>query len=145
MEIEQNNINQNSRIGDNINQKINPVTIATNFVNYYYTALDTNLNSLIDVNGKFIYKNNSELCIQGVLSKGTDQIYQKIVELHKRGCKHKINSLDVVTSGSRRLNILVTGQIQLDGFVYSFSEYFHLASGKKEGDWWIQSDIIRTL
>ena len=141
----ENNYNQDSTIGNNINQKTDYTQIATNFVNFYYNSLDTNVNNLIDVNGKFLFKNNSEMCIQGCLSKGEEQIYHKIIELNNRGCQHQVDSIDVVTSGSRRLNILVTGRIQLDGFLYAFTEYFHLASGKKEDEWWIQSNIIRTL
>ena len=132
-------------IGNNINQKIDFNVIATQFVTFFYNSLDININNLIDVNGKFLYKDNSEMCIQGIMVKGPEQIYQKIIELHNRNCHHNVDSIDVVTSGSRRLNILVTGRIQLDGFIYAFTEYFHLASGKKEGEWWIQSDIIRTL
>ena len=143
MEFNQNK--QDSHIGNNINQKVNPSEIATNFVNFYYSSLDININNLIDANGKFIYKNNSEYCIQGLVFKGPNDIFNKIRELNQRGCVHNINSIDVVTSGSRRLNIVVTGKIQLDGFLYTFTEYFHLASGKNNGEWWIQSDILRTL
>ena len=142
MEVEQ---NQNHKKGYNINQKVDYNIIASNFVNFYYHNLDTNLSNLIDVNGKFIYKGNSEYCIQGQIIKNQEQIYARLLELNKRGCAHNVHSIDVVTSGSRRLNILVTGQIKLDDFLYSFTEYFHLASGKKENEWWIQSDILRTL
>ena len=119
MEFNQNK--QDSHIGNNINQKVNPSEIATNFVNFYYSSLDININNLIDANGKFIYKNNSEYCIQGLVFKGPNDIFNKIRELNQRGC------------------------IQLDGFLYTFTEYFHLASGKDNGEWWIQSDILRTL
>jgi len=138
-------INQDPTIGNNINQKANYNNIAYNFIQFYYDSLDKNLNNMFDINKNFIYKETSEFCLQGVLTKGGEKIYSKLLELNQRGCQHKINSVDVVTSGSRRLNILVSGQIQLDGFTYSFTEYFHLASSKKENNWWIQADILRTL
>lgn len=134
-----------NNLGNNINQKTDFNITASQFVTFFYNSLDTNINNLIDINGKFLYKDNSEMCIQGIIVKGPEQIYQKIIQLHNRNCSHTVDSIDIVTSGSRRLNILVTGRIQLDGFIYAFTEYFHLASGKKEGEWWIQSDIIRTL
>jgi len=139
------NSENNNYKGNNINQKIDPTIIANNFVNYYYQSIDTNPNNLINGKGQFIYKEKSEYCIQGLMLKGQTDIFNRLVELNKRGSKHKINSIDVITSGSRRLNILVCGQIQLDGFLYNFTEYFHLANGKSSDDWWIQSSIIRTI
>ena len=140
-----NTISNSNTKGNNINQKIDPLVIATNFVNYYYQSIDKNPNGLINNNGEFIYKEKSEYCIQGQIIKGQTNIFNRLVELNRRGSSHKINSIDVITSGSRRLNILACGQIQLDGFLYNFTEYFHLANGKKSDNWWIQSSIIRTI
>lgn len=137
--------NTNSNIGNNVMQNEDPLLIATNFVTFYYACIDQSPNGLIDRNGQFLYKKYSEYCIQGTIIKGQQNIFTRLSELHNRGSKHNVNSIDVLTSGSRRLNIMVTGKIELDGFIYNFTEYFHLASGKKEGEWWIQSNIIRTL
>ena len=137
--------NSVKNIGNNIIQNSDPNIISTEFVKFYYTALDQNPNNLININGEFIYKEHSEYCIQGVTLKGQNNIFARLMELHRRGSNHNINSVDIIPSGSRRINILVTGQIQLDGFNYSFTEYFHLASGKKGSGWWIQSNILRTL
>ena len=131
--------------GNNVIQTSDPIAISNNFVTFYYTAIDQNPNNLVNSNGEFIYKEHSEYCIQGVTLKGQNNIFNRLMELHSRGSKHNINSIDIIPSGSRRINIVVTGQIQLDGFTYSFTEYFHLASGKKGSGWWIQSNILRTL
>jgi len=137
--------NTDNNIGNNVMQNSDPILIAKNFVTFYYTCIDQNPNGLIDGNGQFLYREHSEYCIQGTLLKGPQNIFTRLSELHNRGSIHNISSVDVIPSGSRRINIVVTGQIQLDGFTYAFTEYFHLASGKKGSEWWIQSNILRTL
>ncbi|VVU95230.1 Nuclear transport factor 2 (NTF2) domain [seawater metagenome] len=125
--------------------KYDPHVLSIEFVKFYYTYLKSNPNLLIDSTGNFLFKDRSVYKIQGKDYVGQECILNTLINLKARGVNHEISNIDVLQSGLRRINILVTGKMFLDGFTYNFTEYFHIGCVKKNSDWFIQSSILRTL
>jgi hypothetical protein len=122
-----------------------PNIVGVEFVKYFYNCIDNNPTLLVDSIGNFLFRERSTYKIQGADILGPENIMQTLINLKQRGIQHEISNIDILSSGLRRLNILVTGKMNLDGFHYSFTEYFHIGCGKKKSEWFIQSSILRTL
>ena len=140
MQVEQDNNKQNKDQGFNIDQ----IALGIEFVKFYYNSIDNNPMTLIDSSGNFLFRDRSVFKIQGEDILGQQLILNTLINLKDRGMKHYIKNIDVLSSGLRRINILVTGEIFLDGYKYSFTEFFHIGCGKKNSNWFIQSNILRT-
>ncbi len=139
MQVEQNNNNNDQ--GFHIDQ----IALGNEFVNFYYNSIDTNPMLLVDSLGNFLFRERSTFKLQGQDIQGQQTILDTLISLKNRGMKHFIKNIDVLTSGQRRINILVTGEILLDGYKYTFSEFFHIGCVKKDSNWFIQSNILRTI
>jgi hypothetical protein len=142
MQVEQNNNNQqNKDQGFNIDQ----IALGNEFVKFYYNSIDSDAMLLVDSLGNFLFREGSIFKLQGQDIQGQQNILNTLINLKNRGVKHTIKNVDVLSSGHRRINILVTGEMLLDGYKYTFSEFFHIGCVKKDSNWFIQSNILRTI
>jgi len=119
--------------------------IAVEFIKFYYNVIKTNPSLLVDSNGQFLYKEQSIYKLQGQDIKNQKNILETLIDFKNRGINHNIRNIDTISVGSRRIEILVTGLLIIDGITYNFSEVFNIACGNKNSNWWILTNILRII
>lgn len=108
---------------DNINLNSFP-----NLVNYYQSLNNGQLeqvNNLYTFTSQVIYDKQSYF--SNAITFGTKKITEllKIIQDHK--CQYQIFSVDNISIGTQRANILVVGRITFNNQTKNFIEYFHLS------------------
>ena len=117
--------------------------ISADFVKFYYENLNKkNYNEILH-----LIKNYSMTSFDKNKFTGNQmsELFKKYQEMN---LTFTINDFDSLHSGSRRINIIVTGIVhflQDDQLMQrNFTEYIHLASGKP-GEFWIQTSIFKLI
>ena len=138
--LHQNDKNINKQIIINKNNEL-----AMEFIKFYYNMIKTNPSLLVDSDGQFLYKDQSIYKLQGQDIINPNNILQTLINFKNRGINHNIKNIDIISMGSRRIEILVTGLLIIDGQTYNFSEVFNIACGNKNSNWWILTNILRLV
>ena len=123
-----NGIVTNKKKGENIVNKIqDPQAFCNQFIAYYFQNIVTgkSFNMLRDFT---TFKYNNFEYKQTELVKLLQQI---------NGMKSEVKQIQILPSGSRRFDIMITGEMNEK----HFSQYFMLTHEKKD-DWYIKSSII---
>jgi len=133
------------KTGYNINNKIDVVGTGKKYIDYFYNCWNINIQKLLDDNfikdcTKFQYKNNtytSKEFIDFLISSQKNNILNKMV----------IKETQIMQSGSRRMDILVSGIIIDDNKVSStFTQYFLITSEPKSPEnWFLQNTILNEI
>jgi hypothetical protein len=115
--------------GTNIVNKIDYNKIGTEFVKFYYTNINTVQPIVPYLRQSSVFKFSNE-----------EHSYSKLPALFEQLKKYTFNvkKIEVLPSGSRRLDIMVFGNITGSG---NFSQYFLLCN-EKEQQWYIKSSIL---
>jgi hypothetical protein len=123
--------------GDNIIQKIDYQGLAKQFIDFYYNKWATNpidflTNGCILETTKMNYNNK--------IIKGKE-IIQEMINFHSNG-QITFNSINcnALDSGSRRIDIMASGNIIKNGNQYNYSQYFLLLF--YDNSWKIQNSIL---
>ena len=117
--------------------QINTESVVRDFLAFYYNAWNTHDFSSLGT----MYRDWSEVMANGTVYKGSD-IQTLFHMISKQNPQYQIDHMDFLLCGARRVNIVVTGKIQIDTSVSNFTEYIHLGSLKSK--YWIQSSILRS-
>jgi|SaaInlStandDraft_5_1057022.scaffolds.fasta_scaffold01622_10 hypothetical protein len=133
------------KTGYNINNKIDVVGTGKKYIDYFYKYWNLNIQQLLDdkfINDytKFQYKNNTYLSkdfIEFLQSSQKNNILNKMV----------IKETQIMPSGSRRMDILVSGLIFENNKVSStFTQYFLITSDPKSPEtWFLQNTILNEI
>lgn len=133
------------KTGYNINNKIDVVGTGKKYLDYFYFNWNNNILKLVEDNfikdyTKFQYKNDtysSQQFIDFLISSQKNNILNKMV----------IKETQIMPSGSRRMDILVSGLIMEDNKATStFTQYFLIVSEPKSPEnWFLQNTIINEI
>jgi len=115
--------------GTNIVNKIDYNKIGFDFVKFYYKSINTVKPIVPYLRLSSVFKFSNK-----------EHDYSKLPELFEQLKKYTFNvdKIEVLPSGSRRLDIMVFGNITGSG---NFSQYFLLCN-EKEQTWYIKSSIL---
>ena len=125
--------------GDQINQKVDIQLIGKQFVNYFYENWIKNPNQLF-ISG--LIRNHTRL-------KYNDIIYTKELLVNfintssQNGINFIIDNIQIMDSGARRCDILVSGKVKESNQkveVFHFSQYFTIANNKE--DWFLHNSLL---
>jgi hypothetical protein len=123
--------------GNNIVQKIDYQQLAKQFVDFYYNKWTTNpldflTNGCIFQATKMNYNNK--------ILKGAE-IIQEMINFHSNGqISFESINCNALDSGSRRIDIMASGNISQNGTLYKFSQYFLIVF--QDNSWKIQNSIL---
>ncbi|KAI3713900.1 hypothetical protein L1987_72487 [Smallanthus sonchifolius] len=120
--------------------EMNPDTVATAFVEHYYSTFDTNRAGLAS-----LYQESSMLTFEGQKIQGSSNIVAKLTSLPFQQCKHSITTVDCQPSGpSGGMLVFVSGNLQLAGEQHAlkFSQMFHLMP-TPQSNFYVLNDIFR--
>ena len=133
------------KTGYNINNKIDVVATGRKYIDYFYYHWNNNILKLIEENfikdyTKFQYKDNtysSQEFIDFLTSSQKNNILSKM----------KIKEIQIMPSGSRRMDILVSGIMMDDNKITSaFTQYFLIVSEPKSPEnWFLQNTILNEI
>jgi len=132
---------QTSTIGDQINQKVDIQQVGTDFVNYFYNNLKTNLQELVNSG---LLRNHTRIKYMNKEYKGNELI-QLLLQLSQE-INFIIEENIIMDSGGRRADILTSGKIQSlkTQEMFSFSQYFTIANNK-DGKWFLHNSLLSIL
>jgi hypothetical protein len=123
--------------GDNIIQKIDYHQLAQNFVNFFFAKWSTNPLEF-GTNGLFFEK--SKMNLNGNILSGADIVKEMINMANGGDLVFSVNKVQALDTGSRRVDILVTGTMIKNGVKYNFSNYILIIYQNET--WKIQNSII---
>jgi len=123
--------------GDNIIQKIDYHQLAQNFVNFFFAKWATNPLEFV-TNGLFFEK--SKMNLNGNILSGADIVKEMINMANGGDLVFSVNKTQALDTGSRRVDILVTGTMIKNGVKYNFSNYILIIYQNET--WKIQNSII---
>jgi hypothetical protein len=123
--------------GDNIIQKIDYHQLAQNFVNFFFAKWTTNPLEFV-TNGLFFEK--SKMNLNGNILSGADIVKEMINMANGGDLVFSVNKTQALDTGSRRVDILVTGTMIKNGVKYNFSNYILIIYQNET--WKIQNSII---
>ncbi len=133
------------KTGYNINNKIDVVATGRKYIDYFYYNWNNNILKLIEDNfikdyTKFQYKDNT-YCSQQFIDFLTSSQKNNILS------KMKIKEIQIMPSGSRRMDILVSGIMMDDNKITSaFTQYFLIVSEPKSPEnWFLQNTILNEI
>ncbi len=130
---------------ENINKNVfqeNSNEILTQFINHYYSCLNQK-----NFNGIFkFYKDFTKIKFDSVEYKG-DSIENLYKKIDLNNILYTIDSYDYLMSGNHRMDILVSGKIQInENETKCFTEYVHFGSCKNnEIGYLIYSSIFKSF
>ena len=125
-------------MNNNIVQKIDYQQLSKEFVNYFYTNWASAPNTYIQSKA---FSEYSRLKVDDTIYSGNNFIKYLIEK--STNLKIDIIKFNCIDSGSRRIDINVTGYILKDNIKYIFSQYFLLAHLKD--NWTIQNSILNII
>lgn len=133
---------QVEKTGYNINNKIDTVQTGNNIIDWFYNFWKIEPNKLVESNfirpyTKFQYKN---------IIYDYHDFLNFLISSKENGTVNNMQIIQkqVMPSGSRRLDILISGYIVKEGKrVSAFSQYFLIVSDPKTPDnWFLQNTIL---
>tara|TARA_B100000768_G_scaffold180254_1_gene199719 strand:- start:282 stop:716 length:435 start_codon:yes stop_codon:yes gene_type:complete len=120
--------------GDNIIQKINIKKTVTEFVNFYYSNLNTNPNQLVSSN---VLREYSSIKYDGIKYSGKEY-FELVCNFFKNNIKMKPTKVDFIDSGSRRIDISLLGTATNNN--KQFTQTFLLSHNNK--GWFVKNSIL---
>lgn len=120
--------------GDNILHKINVNDVVNEFIKFYYTSFNTNPDNIINNIREFSTLKYSNQKYDG------KKFYNKVCIFHKQQVRMLPKNVEFIDSGSRRIDISVTGVASDNKLSKNFSQTF-LISHSKDG-WYIKNSIL---
>ena len=123
--------------GNNIVQKIDYQQLAKQFIDFYYNKWTTNpldflTNGCIFQSTKMNY--NNKILIGA-------EIIKEMINFHSNGqISFESINCNALDSGSRRIDIMASGNISQNGTLYKFSQYFLILF--QDNSWKIQNSIL---
>jgi hypothetical protein len=123
--------------GNNIVQKIDYQQLAKQFIDFYYNKWTTNpldflTNGCIFQSTKMNY--NNKILIGA-------EIIKEMINFHSNGqISFESINCNALDSGSRRIDIMASGNISQNGTRYKFSQYFLILF--QDNSWKIQNSIL---
>lgn len=130
------------KTGYNINQLTDTKKVSEDFINYFYCKWSSN---------------PSEMITDNIIKKYTNFLYKSIKYDYENFIKFMndsknllknidIKNKEILQSGSRRLDICVTGTFHFTETTINFCQYFLLVSEPKNPlNWYIQNSILNEL
>lgn len=103
--------------------------ISRQFCQYYYTNVDAKNSEIVK-----LYKNFSGMNFNGEEYKG-ESIVGKYKQIYSNNTKHIIQQIQAVPDGSRRINVMVIGDVRVNDQQRKFTQYFHLCWLGDESYW----------
>ena len=120
----------------------NSEEILREFINYYYTCL--NQKNFAEI-FKF-FKDFTKIKFDSVEYKGFKSLQDLYNNLNLYNFIYTVNSYDYLMSGNHRMDILVTGKIQINEDVKYFTEYIHFGTCKNnENGYLIYSSVFKSF
>jgi hypothetical protein len=123
----------NKQVGNNINNKIDINETGIGFINYFYSLLPNYQQLIIDE----VIKDFTVINCNNI--KYEKETLIQIIETLSHNI-YNINNISVIDSGSRRLDILVSGM--LNGTNY-FSQFFAICNANNK--WYLRHSIINIM
>ena len=123
--------------GNNINQKINPEYVAKEFLGWFYNNINKNVDNLFPK----LWKEYSEIDINGEKIKGLEQIYINMKKIFNE-THSQPESFQYILNGSRCIILLTTGKITKNNITKNFSKVFQLTHNKNVG-WFVKNLMIK--
>lgn len=121
--------------GDNIVQKIDYQLLAKQFVDFFYTKWVTSPNELT-----IIFFEKSKMNLNGKILLGIDIITELFLIQNNTNLRIHYDSMYALDSGSRRIDIMINGNLDKDHNKYKFTQYFLIIFQDKT--WKIQNSIL---
>lgn len=133
------------KTGFNINNKINVEDTGRRYIDYFYNCWNNDISILLKDNfikpyTRFQYKNSTH----------NSDNFLSFLEFSKNNNilnKMSIKDIQIMPSGSRRIDILVSGLItDNDKITSTFSQYFLIVSEPKSPEnWFLQNTILNEI
>ncbi|KAF2191104.1 nuclear transport factor 2 [Zopfia rhizophila CBS 207.26] len=116
------------------------VTIAKQFVEFYYMTFDKNRAELAA-----LYRDHSMLTFEQDATLGTAAIIEKLQNLPFQQVQHRSDTIDAQPSAEDGILVLVTGALMVEGQErpMSYTQAFQL---KRDGEsWFVFNDVFRLV
>ena len=121
--------------GNNIIQKIDYQLLAKQFVDFFYTKWVS-----APTEFTMIFFEKSKMNLNGKILLGIDIVNELILIQNNTNLQIQYDSMHALDSGSRRIDIMVNGNIEKNHIKYKFSQYFLIIFQDKT--WKIQNSIL---
>jgi len=114
--------------------------IARQFVQFYYSAFDSDRNRLRD-----LYGQDSWLSFEGAKVKGQNEIIAKLVSLPFTNPQHRIDTVDAQACPNNGILVFVSGALITEGESHPqrFSQIFNLQPLPGSNSFFIFNDMFR--
>ena len=125
--------------GDQINRKVDIQLVGKQFLNFYYDNWINNPNQLFNSG---VIRNHTRLKFNDVIYT-QDLLANFIYTTKEKGISFKINSIQIMDSGARRCDILVSGKVRESKDsqeTFNFSQYFTIANNKE--NWFLHNSLL---
>lgn len=124
-----------AKLGNNINQKIDTNLYGTEFIKYFYTNWSTNLQELLN---KKIINEHTKIKFKKVKYQKEDLI-KFLTQINNEGVVFNIIDYEISDSGSRKIDILVNGEITVNNNTNEFTQTLLIANNKY---WFLQNSLF---
>jgi len=121
--------------GEQINQKVDVNKIGMDFIQFYFEKFTKSPDDLITSG---LFRPHSRIKFKGNVFKG-ESLLNFIRETGINSTVH-INDIQILDSGGRRIDILVSAKINRNMIIHNFNQYFTLANIKNE--WFIHNSLL---
>ena len=121
--------------GDQINQKVDVNKIGMDFIQFYFEKFTKSPDELINSG---LFKPHSRIKFKDNTFKG-ESLINFIKQTGLNSTIH-INDIQILDSGGRRIDILISAKINKDMIVHNFNQYFTLANIKDQ--WFIHNSLL---
>ena len=124
--------------GDQVNQLVDINAISTQFVQFYYQKWISNPQEIFESG---IIKDHTRIKYKNIVYKGPN-LYQFHSDTHAKGISFQLNDIQVLDSGGRRADILVSGKLKetVQSQEMTFSQYFTIANNKES--WFLHNSLL---
>jgi hypothetical protein len=122
----------------NVNQLIDISNVVTQFINIFYNLWITNP---IELKNRGLIKHFSKISFNKNIFKGDDFI-NLLINLKQQGLQINITNYEFLDSGSRRIDILLSGTINniSNNIIKNFSQTFLIAN--HNDNWYIHNSML---
>lgn len=121
--------------GDQINQKVDVNKIGMDFIQFYFEKFTKSPDELITSG---LFKPHSRIKYKGNTFKGETLI--NFIKQTGLNCTIHINDIQILDSGGRRIDILISAKIKKNMVIHNFNQYFTLANIKDQ--WFIHNSLL---
>ncbi len=124
--------------GDQINQKVDIIKVGNDFINYFYNNWLNDPSALVNT----VIKNHTRLKFSNCVYQGED-LLKFLILTKEKGISFQIANVEIMDSGARRADILVTGKVREShntNELLNYCQYFTIAN-IKDG-WFIHNSLL---